>query len=374
MTAASPAASPAGEVRLRLTVADGRVRDVAVTVMRPATAARQFLIGKPVAEALKLAPLLFAVCGVAQQAAATAAAEQALDAAADPAHQNARALLTAGEALGGHLQHLALDWPQAAGEPPQPMLLAGARKALGRLGPALYPARDGFALGGGRLRPDIDALLTIMSAASDAVRQLTGAPPALFREPPPPTDPPLPRLLPPRDAQWFGRRLAADPAFADFPDDDGEPALNGPLADHADHPDIRQLLRHCGLSVVSLYAARLVAVAQTLDRMVRRCQALAVADPRPDPIFNGGGAGCGLAHAARGALAHWLRIEQGVVADWRAVAPTEWNFHPKGPLAAALTGMAAGPDLARRVELLACSLDPCTPWRVDVVEKESGHA
>lgn len=372
MNAAPPAA---GEVRLRLTVADGRVQGATTTVTRPATAARQFLIGKPVAEALKLAPLLFAVCGVAQQAAAAAAAEQALDAVAAPAHQNARELLVAGETLGGHIQHLALDWPQAAGEPPQPMLLAGARKALGRLGPALYPARDGFALGGGRLRPDMDALLTIMSAVSDTVRQLTGAPPALFREPPPPANPALPRLLPSRDAQWFGRRLAADPAFADFPDDDdGQPALNGPLADYPDHPDLGPLLRHCGLSVVSLYAARLVAVAQTLDRMVRHCQALAAADPRPDPIFNGGGTGSGLARAARGVLAHWLRIEQGVIADWRAVAPTEWNFHPAGPLTAALTGMAAGPGLARRVELLACSLDPCVPWRVDVMEKESGHA
>ncbi|HRQ82334.1 MAG TPA: nickel-dependent hydrogenase large subunit, partial [Azospirillaceae bacterium] len=75
-------------------------------------------------------------------------------------------------------------------------------------------------------------------------------------------------------------------------------------------------------------------------------------------------------------LAHWVRLEQGRIADWRAVAPTEWNFHPQGALAQALTGLPAGPELKAAAERLVCALDPCVPWRVEITQREgaASHA
>jgi Ni,Fe-hydrogenase I large subunit len=67
-------------------------------------------------------------------------------------------------------------------------------------------------------------------------------------------------------------------------------------------------------------------------------------------------------------LLHVVRLRQGKVAEYRIVAPTEWNFHPDGPLAQALSGLAPGADLAVRAQLVAQSLDPCVAFGIEVCD------
>lgn len=79
-------------------------------------------------------------------------------------------------------------------------------------------------------------------------------------------------------------------------------------------------------------------------------------------------AGVGLAQvqAARGLLVHRVVIQAGRVADYRILAPTEWNFHPQG---AAALGLATLPDaddatLRRLAGLFVTALDPCVAYDV----------
>jgi hypothetical protein len=61
---------------------------------------------------------------------------------------------------------------------------------------------------------------------------------------------------------------------------------------------------------------------------------------------------------ARGLLLHWVHLEgDGAVQDYRVLAPTEWNFHPQGALALALTALPFGATVAART--LAAAFDPC---------------
>jgi hypothetical protein len=69
-----------------------------------------------------------------------------------------------------------------------------------------------------------------------------------------------------------------------------------------------------------------------------------------------------------------VRLEPGArsadtarVAQFRVLAPTEWNFHPHGTLARALAG---GRLDAAQARLAALALDPCIEFRV----REDGHA
>lgn len=79
------------------------------------------------------------------------------------------------------------------------------------------------------------------------------------------------------------------------------------------------------------------------------------------------GVGEGLVEAARGALGHWCKIENGRIASWQIIAPTTWNFSPRdaggvpGPLEAALVGAAVGPgeDTPIAVQHIVRSFDPC---------------
>jgi len=92
----------------------------------------------------------------------------------------------------------------------------------------------------------------------------------------------------------------------------------------------------------------------------------------PDPFMAHGQAakhaeGAGLVEAARGALGHWLRIEDGKIANYQIIAPTTWNFSPRdrdgqpGPLEQALIGapLREGETEPVAVQHIVRSFDPC---------------
>ena len=67
-------------------------------------------------------------------------------------------------------------------------------------------------------------------------------------------------------------------------------------------------------------------------------------------------------------LLHRVLVRDGRIDAYRIVAPTDWNFHPQGALAAELLGVPAQ-DLTgvkRRAEQLVHSLDTCVPCRIEV--------
>jgi hypothetical protein len=74
---------------------------------------------------------------------------------------------------------------------------------------------------------------------------------------------------------------------------------------------------------------------------------------------------------ARGLLMHWVQLdEQHRVQDYRVLAPTEWNFHPDGALAQALTLL--DPCDATAAWCLASAYDPCVDCSVNF--QENPHA
>lgn len=78
------------------------------------------------------------------------------------------------------------------------------------------------------------------------------------------------------------------------------------------------------------------------------------------------GVGRALVETARGLLMHEVVLENQRVADYRIVAPTEWNFHPQG----ALPGWLIGRRYSNEAELrgfaahAVAALDPCVRWEM----------
>ena len=378
-----------GAVSVRLETADGRVRAVSVAVRRPA--ATRALCGRTPDEAMRLVPLLFSLCGTAQSLAAAEALEGALGLDGRP-HSAARALLTDAETATNHAWQTLMEWPARLGEAPQPKALAGLRAAAAAIHPALYPARDGLRPGGGTLRPNHTALAAAITALRDGVVR------AVFAAPPPADvadlkrwadagETPAARLmrralapdipgfgacgvpaLKAHPANWFGERLSADSGFQEMPRQDGAPAHTGPLARQSAHPLVAALLAAHGSGVAAHLAARLVELAELPDRMASRLGRLKDAEADPDTGVARNGEGSGAVETARGRLAHWVRLESGRIADFRIVAPTEWNFAADGPLAQGLAGAAADGTLAERTGLLVAALDPCVASAIAIQE------
>jgi hypothetical protein len=313
-----------GCVRLRLSVDGGRINAVSVVSERPAVA--QALRGRPADDAVRLVPLLFALCGKAQGRAAelALAAARGRDCAAhlDPTIE--------AEAMREHLWRWLLDLPPLLGEAPLPaeFVAAAAWVAAGQR------AELGVLLDD----PRIEALCRRLAEIEDVAG-------------------PVPRGLPPLDAQ---SSLALwpqfDAGFCRAPHWQGQAAETGALA------------RRQGrvLTSETAFAARWLARLEELHDWAAGIEKVG-AGGTASAARAGAGRGRALVETARGLLMHEIVLDGERIADYFIVAPTEWNFHPQGPLA----GWLIGRDAVDRTALQACAaravaaLDPCVRWELE---------
>jgi hydrogenase large subunit len=97
-------------------------------------------------------------------------------------------------------------------------------------------------------------------------------------------------------------------------------------------------------------------------------------DPRSWPAK---AQGAGFTEAPRGALGHWVSIENGKIVNYQAVVPSTWNAGPRdskgnpGPYEAALAGTKLH-DPAQPLEILRTihSFDPCIACAVHVTDRD----
>ena len=92
------------------------------------------------------------------------------------------------------------------------------------------------------------------------------------------------------------------------------------------------------------------------------------------------GKGWGATEAARGALAHWIEIENGVIKNYQVMAPTTWNVGPNddngqpGPIEAALEGIEVeDPHDPVEVGMVARSFDSCLVCTVHAHDAKNGE-
>ncbi|MDD5298480.1 MAG: hypothetical protein PHU46_16375 [Rhodocyclaceae bacterium] len=303
-----------GFVRLRLGSKPGHGPSVAIELARPTAVTA--LRGKPADQAVRLLPLLYSICGAAQGA----AARLALDAARGQPHAPATDPAVLLEARREHLWRLLLDWPRALGQPGQETLLAEARRRLGQEGGDTWVA----------------------VALNEPLEHLEQA---LSRLPEPAPVPDIPLLPPLAAAETLALwpRLEAD--FAAAPTWNGRPALTGPLA------------RHAGARLLQPIAASIRARMSELSHPsgLGRTSSAAIAP----------GIGRATVETARGLLMHEIALEGDRIGHYVIIAPTEWNFHARGPLVSWLEGT---PSPSARRELaprLVLALDPCVRWQIE---------
>ncbi|MBF0258437.1 MAG: nickel-dependent hydrogenase large subunit [Desulfamplus sp.] len=92
------------------------------------------------------------------------------------------------------------------------------------------------------------------------------------------------------------------------------------------------------------------------------------------------GKGFGLNDVPRGALGHWIEIEDGKIKNYQYVVPSTWNFGPadakgnKGPVEKALIGTPIA-DPSKPLEVLRTvhSYDPCIACAVHVIDPHTNE-
>ena len=91
--------------------------------------------------------------------------------------------------------------------------------------------------------------------------------------------------------------------------------------------------------------------------------------------------GAGFMEAPRGALGHWIVIENGRIANYQAVVPSTWNAGPRdaagqaGAYEAALAGhVLHDPDQPLEILRTIHSFDPCIACAVHVLDPDRDDA
>ncbi len=329
------------------------------------------LASLPLEQALDQVTMLLPICGEAQRIAARRAVEAARGSARGTAHAFSEEIdaTLLREQLQSALWRLVVDWPGLIDEPQDLEVL---RHALRSRDP------DELRL---RLREQLDGLdqadspaavrTWVERGACTAARVVSRARalyPELETENPAWAEP---ETLEPRSVIERSRT----PGFW--------PGGDAPLEPPAGEIGARAMSRHPLAREAELPGGPLAGrlLAQALDAAF-----LLTADPASAVIGEdvpGGsaaapGEGIGWAMTARGPLLHRVILQAADAADsaeaaraqrWDVLAPTDWHFGPKGPVAQALASLDGTMD-GERVRLFVAGFDPCAAW--SVVDADGG--
>jgi hydrogenase large subunit len=173
-------------------------------------------------------------------------------------------------------------------------------------------------------------------------------------------------------------------SWAKAPRYDDLPAETGPLAEMiiAQNPLFTDLVNQGGPTVYVRQLARLVRPAQIIPVMESWLSETTGGEQfyiSPGEIVEG--EGFGLIHATRGALGHWVRVDDGAIKHYQIITPTAWNASPRdsngvrGPWEESLIGTAIK-DIDNPVELghVVRSYDACLVCTVHTVSRSSAQS
>ncbi|MDP2433620.1 MAG: nickel-dependent hydrogenase large subunit [Pseudomonadota bacterium] len=352
---------------------------VAIHSTRPQLA-QKLLAGREPEAAAHLAGLVFSLCGKAQRVACEAACEAAQGQMPDAATSRARETAVLLELAQEHAWRLLLDWPQQQGMPPDQASQLRLRQSAAE--PARFAETLDDLLRTILLGEPADVWLARDLAGFDAWRHAgTTATARLFAGLGEGADSGISEvdLLPPLGnledaaALELARQALEQPAFCGQPLWRGAPAETGALARMSEQPLLAAWIKQRGRGAGARLLARLLELAALCSAGILAGSPVQLKTAGKDAGATGVrawslGDNVGLAgvETSRGLLLHAVRLRDGKVAEYRIVAPTEWNFHPAGPLFQALSGLAPGDDLEARARLVAQSLDPCVAFGIEV--------
>ena len=386
-----------GRLTVSMQLTDGGVKEVTIVSSRQVGASR-VLEEKTMREALTLLPLIFSVCGTAQAVAGARACESALGRTASPDAEALREKLVAVEILREHLWRIFLDWPRFSGDSPDRESMAEVASIQRRYHEGLMPPGKNFLdqssakrqsgqRDAGELQQRMVKLLRArvfgmapgkwlaMESLDDFVHWIdsheTLATTYLKR---------IVELnweslgavdvsaLPSLDPLQLKREMKND-QFIRAPRWQGLCRETTPLT-RTRSPLMDALRVRYGNGLLPRLAARLTEVA-------RMSMWLGEEDtPFAYPSSPGSGNGIGQVQAARGLLTHSVELDAaGRIMDYRIVAPTEWNFHPRGSLAQGLSTLTGNRDmLETQARQLIHAVDPCVDCRLELEGTEPRHA
>ena len=386
-----------GGLYIRLHCEGDRVSQVDIQSSRPLAAVNIFR-GKPVDDVLQTLPLLYHVCGNAQANAAVTACEQAMGIEANNTVTSARDMLVWMETAREHCWRILIDWAVMLGEEKHGAALAQIQQSIPAMEQALFSKGKGFQPGAtidlkqDKVQSVVHELETILEDevfAMSATQWLHNSTEQAFNQWLHSHDTIASRMLrrvkemnhkvdgrqktvflPELDEAQLNERLCQANAddFVAEPLWQGEPCETSSLSRQQHHPLVIEMLERNGNGVLTHIVARLVELASIPKILKQSLQNLSVSTDEHNEQTQAQylGVGLGQVEAARGRLVHRLELDGNIVQRYQILAPTEWNFHPRGIAAKLLKNLPATDvtQLRQQADLVINSIDPCVQYKM----------
>ncbi len=377
-----------GQLVIELTQNGAQDNLVAIDSTRP-VAACKILVGKSVEEAFELVPRLFNLCGMAQSRAASLAITNQSKQPTDVQTENARDMLVLIETAREHLLQLLLTTPKIHQQQINPVLLDGI-SSLPQQWLSLLFAEGAFqpqARSTADARDILQAIENLEKLLTERVfqcspeswlelsdetaihqwsqQQQTTAATAtaiIYQQQWAQQGDTYCQAMPRLDVQTLDQLITdVNQNFAAEPLWQNRPLETTTLSRNQGSPLIQSLTKSCGNGLLTRWIARLVDLAQIPQHlrqiMESNEQALVSCEH-----------GIAQVEAARGRLIHRVRLEGETISEYQIVAPTEWNFHPRGVVSRCLASLRArsSEQLEQLCRLLISSIDPCVGYQLRI--------
>lgn len=173
------------------------------------------------------------------------------------------------------------------------------------------------------------------------------------------------------DAAFLEEQLQRDAegAFIAAPHLHEQVYETGPLARLREHPLVNALSDQYGSGLLTRFCAMALELATLPQAMLVLLEQQNVALQQSRAQTSIPGTGMGGVEAARGFLWHRVEMANGRIKRYQILAPTEWNFHPKGTLFQSLRGLRfqAKSQIHKLASMITTALDPCVACAIEVV-------
>lgn len=398
---------PEGCIDIDIVLGDGvqEPHRVQIQSSRPRNPGRIFN-GRRVEELLSLLPALFSVCSKAQACAAVRAVEKAQGITPHPRIEKIREVLVYMETICEHLWRILMDWPVSLASAPDRKTMAAAKNNARTYEKILSSERNYFAPG---IQPPAKPLSQEKRAElADTVAELVvlieskilGCSLQTWLE-----------IFGLQEFhQWVYTRDTCATQFIRYIIDNQwqssghyeAPTLEetGAASDEHLHRQMEDedfvALPHwqgqcCETSSSARVSSPLLLALRKrhgnglLVRVVSRLTELVMLTQQLVPVRIPGEltmgevpqhtVAIGRVTAARGQLLHRVELEGSYVKRYQILAPTEWNFHPAGVVANALSTLKGTRDeVLQQARLLIEVIDPCVAYKVQAREAEKTNA
>jgi len=366
---------------------------VTIASSRPLTISKMF-IGKTPEQVLAIIPMMFNICGVAQSRAALSAMMQTLHCPIHPKLDCAREILLNIEIAKEHLLRIFLDWPKLLNIEYHNKELQYISRMNNNFCEAMFASRKAFTLNhtefeAHKLEELIEGLeqflaLNVFSSSTQdwlshnsetltcwAELEETLAAKAInhvrqFQ---------LTALnnlscnhLPELKEELLLKRLDTENAqqFINQPDWSGKYYETTSLSRQQGHSLLNSLSEDSQNFLLLRWVARLVELAHVPQKLKELHSIIRQSDVAAKISLSE--TGLSQIESARGRLIHRVKIEDELISQYQILAPTEWNFHPKGILAQSLARLNTldKNELNTMSHLLINAVDPCVGYDLKI--------